>query len=108
MDEVRLSRRELRALAEIEQALSADVALERGLRDPRRKGAHAQGPPRRSAVVAGVLLGILSLALLTLAVVTGEPALIWAFATVWVITLSCLLRLVVRWSRQLKPQSWPL
>ncbi|MFD7321616.1 hypothetical protein ACFV9D_11115 [Streptomyces sp. NPDC059875] len=116
MDEARLSQRERRILAEIEDALSEDEALERGLRTMRRgrrggrrrqgrRGERAGGG--RSAVVGVALLGVVTLGLLALAVATGNPALIWAFAAVWVLTLWCLLRLVIRWSRHLRPRSWP-
>ncbi|MDT9691336.1 hypothetical protein Q5762_23915 [Streptomyces sp. P9(2023)] len=118
MDEARLSQRERRILAEIEQALSEDVSLERGMRTMSRKrprvrraaaGAGGAGRPgRRHALALSVsLLGMLTLGLLVLAVATGEPVLIWAFAAAWVLTLTGLLRLVIRWSHRLRPKSWP-
>ncbi|WP_137991064.1 hypothetical protein [Streptomyces vilmorinianum] len=114
MDEARLSQRERRILAEIEESLSEDESLERGLRTMRREGGSARGRDgvrhglRGHLPALGVaLLGVLTLGLLALAVATGEPALIWAFAAVWVLTLCGLLRLVMRWSRRVKPQSWP-
>ncbi|MGW6566741.1 DUF3040 domain-containing protein [Streptomyces sp. NPDC054975] len=110
MGEARLSQRERRILAEIEQQLSEDVSLERGLRTMRRKRARGPvpGSPGRRHAPALVVsaLGLLTLGLLVLAVSTGEPALIWAFAVAWVLTLSGLLRLVIGWSRRLKG-TWP-
>ncbi|GGT78993.1 MULTISPECIES: DUF3040 domain-containing protein [Streptomyces] len=124
MDETPLSQHERRVLAEIEDALREDALLERRLRTMRRGGlGHAvrKGPGRgpgegrtrkgrhgvrgRLAALGVTLLGMLTLALLVLAVATGEPALTWAFAAAWVLTLSCLLRLVVRWSRRLASRS---
>ncbi|MFG2640420.1 DUF3040 domain-containing protein [Streptomyces sp. NPDC048370] len=111
MDEARLSERERRILAEIEQDLSEDVSLERGMRTMRRRGREARTPDRpgrrRGPVLAVALLGVLTLGLLVLAVATGEPVLIWAFAAAWVVTLACLMRLVIRWSRNLRARSWP-
>ncbi|MFF5938861.1 hypothetical protein [Streptomyces sp. NPDC012508] len=114
MDRARLSPRERRVLAEIEETLGEDASLERGLRtmSAERAGRRAweqpgPGPGGRREAMAVTLLGGLALVLLVLAVVTAEPALIWAFAAVWVITLSGLLRLVIRWSRRLKPNAWP-
>ncbi|MEU6988071.1 hypothetical protein ABZ946_32350 [Streptomyces sp. NPDC046324] len=114
MEEARLSPREQRVLAEIEETLGEDAPLERGFRtmgaEPaghRARKRPGPGPGGRREAMAVTVLGGLALVLLVLAVVTAEPALIWAFAAVWVITLSGLLRLVVRWSRRLKPRSWP-
>lgn len=111
MDEARLSQRERRILAEIEEALSEDEALERGLRTMRRRGRRGGGGRfslgGHPAALGVVLLGVLTLGLLVLAVATGHPALIWVFAAMWVLTLCCLLRLVVRWSRHIRPRSWP-
>lgn len=109
MDEARLSRQEQRILAEIEQALSEDVALERGLRTMRRKRPGVRPPGRRpgarhTLALVVCLLGALTFGLLVLAVATGEPALIWAFAAAWVLTLTGLLRLALRWSQRLGPK----
>ncbi|MFJ3583200.1 hypothetical protein ACIPPS_13345 [Streptomyces sp. NPDC090127] len=66
-------------------------------------------PGRRghALAVSVALLGLLALGLLVVAVATATTALIWAFAAVWSVTLIGLLCLVVRWSRRLKPWSWP-
>ncbi|GGY40051.1 DUF3040 domain-containing protein [Streptomyces omiyaensis] len=97
MDEARLSAYERRVLAEIEEDLSADDALVR-----RMAGRRPRALPRRTARggVCAALLGTATLTLLVLAVTTSAPALIWAFAAVWVATLALLLRLVVRWTRR--------
>lgn len=93
MDDARLSQRERRILAEIEQALSRDDPLDRSLRTMRRR----HWSPGRA--VAGVaFLGAATVTLLVAAVATAEPALVWAFAAAWVVTLVCLLRLVMSWS----------
>lgn len=91
MDEARLSPRERRILAEIEQSLGGDGAFARGLRARRF---------RRLAGPATALLGAVTITLFALAVATEEPALLWAFAAVWVVTLVCLLTLLLRWSRR--------
>ncbi|MFD3944341.1 hypothetical protein [Streptomyces sp. NPDC058579] len=117
MEEARLSQRERRILAEMERDLRADVSPEEGAREDgaREDGARDDVSPERGPrpghrhglTVVVVLLGVLTLGLLVLAVASGEPALIWAFAGMWVLTLTCLLKLVIRWSRHLKPKSWP-
>ncbi|GAA2770871.1 DUF3040 domain-containing protein [Streptomyces showdoensis] len=97
MDEARLSPRERRILAEIEQGLGADRSLARGLRS---------GRPRHRPRIrllggrATLLLGAVALGLFVAAVATESPPLIWAFAVVWVVTLVCGLRLLLRWSRR--------
>ncbi|MEU9702585.1 hypothetical protein [Streptomyces sp. NPDC047981] len=114
MEEPRLSHRERRILAEMERDLLADMSdapPKDGSRRTRRLGGGGRRgarPGRRHApAVVVALLGVLSLGLLVLAVTTGEPALVWAFAVTWVLTVTGLLRLVIRWSRHLKPRSWP-
>ncbi|MFD8011441.1 DUF3040 domain-containing protein [Streptomyces sp. NPDC058955] len=100
MDEARLSAYERRVLAEIEEDLSADDGLARrmaghrpALRLPRPR---LTGRGRLGALA----LGAATLALLVLAVATASPALVWAFAAAWVVTLILVLRLVVRWTRR--------
>ncbi|MGW6392955.1 DUF3040 domain-containing protein [Streptomyces sp. NPDC055103] len=104
MDEVRLSARELRALAEIEEQLDQDEPLARRLRTMSRglrwSVPSAAGVRRRLPVLGVVALGLTTVTLLVLAVGTEAPALIWAFAATWVLTLTSLLNLVVRWSRR--------
>ncbi|MEU7296996.1 DUF3040 domain-containing protein [Streptomyces exfoliatus] len=100
MEEARLSERERRILAEIEEQLDQDEPLAHRLRTMRR----APRLPLRPASAARrrmTALGALSLTLLVLAVATEAPPLIWAFAATWVLTLVTLLRLVVRWSRRM-------
>ncbi|MEU5216659.1 DUF3040 domain-containing protein [Streptomyces sp. NPDC020807] len=105
MEESRLSPRERRVLAEIEEQLrEQDEPL------ARRLGAMKRGPllgapsavdlRRKLPGLAVAALGAATLALLVLAVAIGTPVLIWAFAAVWVLTLIGLLLLVVRWSRR--------
>ncbi|MGW0121811.1 DUF3040 domain-containing protein [Streptomyces sp. NPDC003327] len=102
MDEARLSARERRVLAEIEEQLERDETLARRLRSMRGGRRPFGGPgsgSRRSGLYVAAL-GATALTLLVLAVSTEAPALIWAFAGVWVLTLVALLNLVVRWSRR--------
>ncbi|MFF1508660.1 DUF3040 domain-containing protein [Streptomyces sp. NPDC058326] len=105
MDEARLSERERRILAEIEERLDQDERLARRLR-PTRGGRRPFPRPalgaRRGPTVLGLCaLGAVTLSLLVLAVATEAPLMIWAFAAAWVVTLVVLLRrLVVRWSRR--------
>ncbi|MEU6977706.1 MULTISPECIES: DUF3040 domain-containing protein [unclassified Streptomyces] len=95
MEEAGLSPRERRILEEIEQGLGADRPLARGLRSGR------PGPRfRRPGGRVTALLGAVTLTLFVTAVATESPPLIWAFAAVWVVTLVCLLRLLLVWSRR--------
>lgn len=110
MDEPRLSARELRVLAEIEARLDQDEPLARRLRTMRRSAwpsGTSRGGTRRWLPAFGVAgLGAATLTLLVLAVATSAPALIWAFAGAWVLTLALLLSLVVRWSRRRAVGPW--
>ncbi|MFE5910079.1 DUF3040 domain-containing protein [Streptomyces wedmorensis] len=103
MDEARLSARERRVLAEIEEQLDHDEPLARRLRTMR------PGPTLRLPSLTGrhrvralgvAVLAAATLTLLVLAVATEAPVLIWLFAAVWVLTLVSVLSLVVRWSRR--------
>ncbi|MEV7282353.1 DUF3040 domain-containing protein [Streptomyces sp. NPDC093111] len=95
MDEARLSPRERRILEEIEQGLGTDRSFARGLR-----AGHPGPRLRRPGGRATALLGAVALTLFVTAVATESPPLIWAFAAVWVVTLVCLLRLLLDWSRR--------
>ncbi|MGA5065118.1 DUF3040 domain-containing protein [Streptomyces exfoliatus] len=105
MEEARLSERERRILAEIEEQLDQDEPLAHRLRTMRRAPRlplrPASAARRRMTALGVAALGALSLTLLVLAVATEAPQLIWAFAATWVLTLVTLLRLVVRWSRRM-------
>ncbi|MEV6246073.1 DUF3040 domain-containing protein [Streptomyces sp. NPDC051742] len=104
MEEARLSERERRILAEIEEQLDQDETLAHRLRTMRRGPRLPLRQPsaarRRMTALGVAALGALSLTLLVLAVATEAPPLIWAFAATWVLTLVTLLRLVVRWSKR--------
>ncbi|WP_445526049.1 DUF3040 domain-containing protein [Streptomyces cyslabdanicus] len=92
----RLPDREQRILNEIERALSHDRRLVRRMRSGRRRpdlSRVASYAPRAWTVV---LLATVSVALLTAGAVTAEPAVIWAFAAVWPVTLFSALRLLCR------------
>ncbi|MEX0168298.1 DUF3040 domain-containing protein [Streptomyces sp. LMG1-1-1.1] len=99
MDEARLSAREQRVLAEIEEQLDRDEPLARHLRTMRR-GPRLRLPSRSGDHHRLPALGALTLTLLVLAVATEAPLLIWLFAASWVLTLVALLSLVIRWSRR--------
>ncbi|MEV5974018.1 hypothetical protein [Streptomyces sp. NPDC051921] len=118
MDEAQLSPRERRILEEIEHDLDEDTALARtlatGHRPRFRGGRSGSGPGARSgrltghrALGAGRFTGLaalvlvpVALVLFVIAVATGSSVLIWTFAAVWVLTLTCVLRLLLRWSRR--------
>ncbi|MEV6327794.1 DUF3040 domain-containing protein [Streptomyces sp. NPDC051909] len=99
MDGARLSPRERRILAEIEEDLAADSGFARSLGAGRTRLRARLGSGRFAGPVAA-LLGPVAVVLLVVAVATGATALVWAFAAAWVLTLLCLLRLLVRWSRR--------
>ncbi|MEU8545272.1 DUF3040 domain-containing protein [Streptomyces sp. NPDC048717] len=107
MDGSRLSPRERRILDEIEHDLAEDASLARLLGAPAPEAPRHGGRPRRPslrrplrpAAVAAVLAPVV-LALLVVAVVTGAPGLVWAFAAVWALSLVLLTRLLLRWSRR--------
>ncbi|MFD5326244.1 DUF3040 domain-containing protein [Streptomyces sp. NPDC127092] len=99
MDGAKLSPRERRILAEIEEDLCTDTGLARALGSgrPRRRFRLGSGTPTGWGAA---LLAPLAVVLLVTAVATEAPALIWSFAVVWVLTLVCLMRLLLRWSRR--------
>ncbi|MFD9337978.1 DUF3040 domain-containing protein [Streptomyces sp. NPDC060028] len=104
MDGPELSRHERMILNDIEQDLCADQLLDRRLRTLRR-GIRPWASPgnwarRHGAGLCTCLLGAACAALLVCAVSTSAAALIWAFAAVWALTLTVLLRLVIRWCRR--------
>ena len=99
MGEARLSARERRILAEIEEDLGADTGFARALGSGRARRRSRFGSGRLAGPGAA-LLGPLALVLFVTAVVTEVPALIWSFAAVWVLTLLCFLRLLLRWSHR--------
>ncbi|MFF0425361.1 DUF3040 domain-containing protein [Streptomyces sp. NPDC004520] len=99
MDGPELSRQEQRVLDDIEQDLRADRLLDRRLRTLRR-GIRPWMPPKdrrrlRGPGLRAVLLGVACVVLFARAVGTSSLALIWAFAAVWVVTLTCLLLFVI-------------
>ncbi|MGW4162459.1 DUF3040 domain-containing protein [Streptomyces sp. NPDC004788] len=93
----RLSPRERRILDEIEQDLATDASFARALGTRRLRirfrRVRLLGP-------AAVVFGAAAVALFAAAVATGIPVLMGGFAVVWVLTLVCLLRLLLRWSRR--------
>lgn len=104
MDGPELSRQEQRVLDDIEQDLRADRLLDRRLRTlrrgirpwtPRTDRRRLRGPGLRT-----VLLGVACLVLFVRAVGTSSLVLIWAFATVWVVTLACLILSVIHRCRR--------
>ncbi|MEU7023000.1 DUF3040 domain-containing protein [Streptomyces sp. NPDC046203] len=108
MDGSRLSPRERRILDEIEHDLAEDASLARLLGAPAPEAPRHGGRPRRRSsfrrpvrpTAVAVVLTPVVLALLVVAVVTGAPGLVWAFAAVWALSLVLLTRLLLRWSRR--------
>ncbi|MBT2367422.1 DUF3040 domain-containing protein [Streptomyces sp. ISL-10] len=104
MDGAGLSQRERAILAAIEKDLRADAGLDRHLRTM-RPGPPFRGAPsgfRRHPLAGGTCLcGAVTATLLVMAASSSSPALIWAFAGTWVLTLVGLLLLVCRWSQRL-------
>ncbi|WP_051716779.1 DUF3040 domain-containing protein [Streptomyces sp. NRRL F-5727] len=100
MEEARLSAYERRVLAEIEEDLSTDDGLARSMAGHRPSPHLPRSRLTARSPFGALVLGAATLALLVLAVATASPALTWAFAAAWVVTLILLLRMVVRWTRQ--------
>ncbi|MEV7675413.1 hypothetical protein [Streptomyces sp. NPDC088752] len=107
MGEVRLSERERRVLAEMEELLDRDAPLARRLRTMRTRSrllpslsSPAAGMRRRLPALGMAFLAVAALVLLVLAVATGAPALLWAFAAVWILTLLTVLGVFVHWARR--------
>ncbi|MFD3696856.1 DUF3040 domain-containing protein [Streptomyces sp. NPDC058646] len=104
MDGPELSRQEQRMLADIERDLCADPLLDRRLRTMHR-GIRPWSSPaararRNGLALCASFLGFVCAVLFVRAAATSSPALLWAFAAVWVVTLVCLLLLVMRrWRR---------
>ncbi|MEU6623915.1 DUF3040 domain-containing protein [Streptomyces litmocidini] len=109
MDEARLSAHERRVLAEIEEQLNQDASLARRLRTMRRTPGlpvpSLAGIRRRLPSLGLVALGVMTLALLVLAVDTEAPGLIWAFASVWVLTLVTALLLALRRAKRRRAET---
>ncbi|WP_411074641.1 hypothetical protein [Streptomyces sp. cmx-4-7] len=108
MEEVRLSERERRVLAEMEERLDRDEPLARRLRTmgrsphplPSFSSSTAAGARRRLPALGIAFLAVTAAVLFVLAVTTGTRALIWAFAVVWILTLLAVLGVFVRWARR--------
>ncbi|MFJ4871642.1 DUF3040 domain-containing protein [Streptomyces sp. NPDC088757] len=107
MGEVRLSEHERRVLAEMEERLDRDEPLARRLRTTRPRSrplpsspSPAAGARRRLPALGMASLAVVALVLLVLAVTTGSPALVWAFAAVWILTLLAVLGVFVRRARR--------
>ncbi|MDQ1012537.1 hypothetical protein QFZ82_007022 [Streptomyces sp. V4I23] len=104
MDGAGLSQRERAILAGIEEQLRTDALLDRRLRTmrPGLPFTEAPGLLRGRLLTLGTGLGgAMTAVLLVMAASSSSPALIWAFAATWVLTLSGLSLLLCRWSRRL-------
>ncbi|MEV7420032.1 DUF3040 domain-containing protein [Streptomyces sp. NPDC089919] len=105
MEESDFSQRERMILAEIEEDLRCGDALLDRRMSRMRRGVRPWAAPwqavrhHRLGTTALLLAGA-SLALFVLAVSVPRPALIWAFALAWALTLTCVLRLVIGWCRR--------
>ncbi|MGW8062505.1 DUF3040 domain-containing protein [Streptomyces ziwulingensis] len=96
----RLSDYERRVLDEVERELRRDRRLDRRLSTLRLH--RCPGLTRlmvcRPRTPAVLLLLTLSVALLVTGIVTSAPAVIWAFAAMWPVTLFTAFRLLCRWT----------
>ncbi|MEU9169859.1 DUF3040 domain-containing protein [Streptomyces sp. NPDC048420] len=96
----RLPDHEQRILDEVERALRRDRRLDRRLRTlrlRRRPDLSRVAQYRPHILTVGLLLAA-SIALLVTGIVTSRPAVIWAFAAVWPLTLFSVFRLLCRWT----------
>ncbi|MGW0820285.1 DUF3040 domain-containing protein [Streptomyces sp. NPDC002845] len=96
----RLPAHEQRILDELEASLRRDRRLDRQLRTlrPRRRPNLAPIAAYRPRGLTVALWLALSVTLMVAGILTSEPAVIWAFAAVWPLTLYGLFRLLCRWS----------
>ncbi|MFE3855522.1 DUF3040 domain-containing protein [Streptomyces griseorubiginosus] len=98
----RLPDHEQRILDEVERALRRDRRLERRLRMHRLRRCPDLSRVthyRPHVLTVGLLLTV-STTLLVLGIVTSRPAVVWAFAAVWPLTLFASFRLVCRWTER--------
>ncbi|MFH8798722.1 DUF3040 domain-containing protein [Streptomyces sp. NPDC017936] len=94
----RLSDDERRILAEMERALRRDRRLDRRLRTLRwRPGVSRLASYTPRAWTVAQLLAV-SVGLMVAGIATSAPAVIWAFAAVWPLTLYAAFRLLCRWT----------
>ena len=96
----RLPDHEQRVLDEVERALRRDRRLDRRLRTLRlrRRPDLSRITRYRPHLLTVAFLLTVSVTLLVTGIVTSRPAVIWAFAAVWPLTLFALFRLVCRWA----------
>ncbi|MHC3469810.1 DUF3040 domain-containing protein [Streptomyces sp. 7R007] len=96
----RLPDHEQRILDELERVLSRDRRLARRMRArrPRRRPDPARLAAYRPRLWTALLWLAVSVALMTAGIVTSDPAVIWAFAAVWPVTLFTVFRLLCRWT----------
>ena len=98
----RLPDHEQRILDEVERALRRDRRLERRLRTHRLRRCPDLSRVthyRPHVLTVGLLLTV-STTLLVLGIATSRPAVVWAFAAVWPLTLFASFRLVCRWTER--------
>ncbi|MGW5612499.1 DUF3040 domain-containing protein [Streptomyces sp. NPDC003877] len=99
----RLPDHEQRILDEMERVLRRDRRLDRRLRTLRLS--RLPGPARilsriasyRPRVLTVAVLLAVSTGLMVVGMATSEPAVIWAFAALWPVTLFAGFRLMCRW-----------
>ncbi|MFF8974767.1 DUF3040 domain-containing protein [Streptomyces sp. NPDC014995] len=94
----RLSDDERRVLAEMERALRRDRRLDRRLRTLRWRPGLSRLASCTPHPLAVALLLAVSVALMVAGIITSAPAVIWAFAAVWPLTLYAAFRLLCRWT----------
>lgn len=96
----RLPDHEQRILDEVERALRRDRRLARRMRTlrlRRRPDLSRVTCYRPHVLTVGLLLAV-SVALMVTGIVTSRPAVIWAFAAFWPLTLFAVFRLLCRWT----------
>ncbi|OXS35868.1 DUF3040 domain-containing protein [Streptomyces sp. XY006] len=99
----RLPDHEQRILDEMERVLRRDRRLDRRMRTlrPSRRPDPARVPARlasyRPRVLTVAVLFAVSTGLMVAGMVTSQPAVIWAFAALWPLTLFAGFRLMCRW-----------
>ncbi|MEU3845092.1 DUF3040 domain-containing protein [Streptomyces sp. NPDC028635] len=96
----RLPDHEQRILDDLERDLRRDRALTRRLRTLQRR--RASWPSRLAAwrprpLTVAALLAV-AVGLMVTGISTSHPAVIWAFALVWPLTLFAVFRLLCRWT----------
>ncbi|MET7286995.1 DUF3040 domain-containing protein [Streptomyces sp. NPDC005573] len=107
MDEIRLSARERRVLAEMEESLRGDAALVRHMR-ARRVVRFTPSLTRRarrpSLKIIVMVFAVITFTLIACGFAFAAPALFWVSSVTWLIALAALTRLTFR---RIRPWTLP-